>query len=85
MSNMSPQSPIFRSNDTDEELAQKGIFLVCISFLTIIWCFASYFIVLIKGWGLEVQSWGWMFFIWFVLIAVGVLKDIAIKIIKKID
>jgi len=69
---------------TTDEAAQKGIFLFLYCIFGTVVILITHFVVMYKGWGLSVQSWPWMIFLWLSAAIVTCVKDKLIKLIKEV-
>jgi len=74
------------SNNTiiTDQVAQKGIFLFLYCIFATVVALITHFVVMYKGWGLSVQSWTWMIFLWISMGIVTCVKDKLIKLIKEV-
>ena len=70
-------------NRYDESEGAKLVFVALWAVFTIIFAIVMHFVVMIKGWGLSVQSWGWLIFLGICCVVLGVIKGKVINFIKE--
>jgi hypothetical protein len=80
---MSTFAERFQANPEQE--IPKIIFATCAFVFYLLVVFIMYFVIMYKGWGLSVQSWGWMIFLWLINLIVGGISQVAKTAVKKVD
>ena len=66
-----------------EEQLPKIIFAISFFVLYLLVVVITHFVIMYKGWGLSVQSWGWMIFLWLTAGLVGGIKQTIHSAINK--
>jgi len=70
-------------NRYDEAEDAKLVFVGLWAVFTIIFAIVMHFVIMIKGWGLSVQSGGWLIFLMICCVITGVIKGKVINFIKE--
>lgn len=72
-------------NDKDSEtLLAKILFTTVMWVVAILFAIVMNFVIMYRGWGQSVQSWGWIIFLACCGGVVGGIKHIVVEAIKKI-
>ena len=71
------------SNKFDEAAEVKAVFMALWVLVTIIVAIIMHFVIMYKGWGLTVQSWGWLISLWLCATCVTVTQNKIVNFIKK--
>ena len=79
MTNMFGSSSISRHSDAD---GAKAMFACAYGLFLFVFAIIMHFVIMYKGWGLSVKSWGWCIFLWIVSGIVTSIKDSIVKFIK---